>query len=360
VSGRRFVLSAHVGEVGGAAKAARLLCEALARTGEVTLFVTLPPEAETRRRLESQGIEVVVPWASVGWRLGFPARMNALRCALAARRERPALVLGVSLGTEARLLLRLPRAAPIHLWETTEALPGIKFVDPAIHRWLDRAASILVPSSVVERNVRATYGYEGAIGRLPFWVEPARRTPSIDRPRSRQLLYVGRFDPDKGLQYLFEAFRRVRAASPGATLAVFGAGPIEPIRSWAAGLEGVEVGGRIGDEDYHRRLEMCDAVVLPSLHEGYPLTLLEACAHGRPVIATTVGSIPEVFGGRACALLVPPRDVDSLAARMQELLADDDDHHRARCRDALSLFTEVSSPEVIARLLAAVGAHPSV
>jgi glycosyltransferase involved in cell wall biosynthesis len=346
-----FVLSQQVGEVGGAAKATRLLCQALSKSEDVTLFVTLPPDAETRRRLN--GVEVVVPWVNRGWRLGLPARQIPLRLHLAARRARPAYIVSVSLSTEARVLLQLPRVAPVHLWETTEAQPHNKFVDSAIHRWLRRAASILVPSAVVERNVRATYGYGGAIARLPFWVEPPP-SPARERERSFQLLYVGRLDPDKGFEYLFEAFRQVRAAWPKATLAVFGAGPIEPVRQIAAGVEGVEIGGRISDEEYAQRLQRCDAVVLPSLHEGYPLTLLEACASGRPVIATKVGSIPEVFSGRACALLTPPRDSAGLAARMQELLSDSDEQYRARCADALRLFAEVSSPEAIQRRLAAI------
>lgn len=60
--------------------------------------------------------------------------------------------------------------------------------------------------------------------------------------------------------------------------------------------------------------------MLPSLHDGYPLSLLEACARRTPVIATTVGSIPELFDGRACALLVRPRDTTDLSQAMAKIL----------------------------------------
>src|SRR5262249_52335064 len=65
----------------------------------------------------------------------------------------------------------------------------------------------------------------------------------------------------------------------------------------------------------------CDLVVLPSLTEGLPLVALEAAAHGRPVLASAVGELPEVLGGGA-GLLVPPGDPAALGAGLSRLLAD--------------------------------------
>ena len=233
------------------------------------------------------------------------------------------------------------------LWETTEALPHVKFVDKAIFQYLPRAAGLLAPSEVVTRNIRSTYGYDGPIKRLPFWSDPPTSIPPTPNSRSGQFLYVGRMDMDKGFQYLFEAFAAVRSDHPAATLAVCGGGDIETIQSLAHGIPGIEFRGYVGDDAYERALAGCDALLLPSLHEGYPLSLLEACARRKPIIATRVGSIPEVFEGRACALLVPPRDSSALSAAMSQLLCEDAGTYGARCHDAGQTFEQISSPTAI-------------
>ena len=69
-------------------------------------------------------------------------------------------------------------------------------------------------------------------------------------------------------------------------------------------------------------------VVLSSLHEGTPVSLIEAMAAGRPVVATRVGGVPDLIRDRETGLLVPPRDPAALAAAIQELL--DDPGLRAR------------------------------
>src|SRR4029453_1193847 len=116
-----FVLSGEVGEIGGAAKSTRLLCEALMSIGKkVRLFVTLPPDPSTYKKLQSQGIEVMIPVLNVGWRWELPAKLNAIRVFCEAIKSRPALIHCHGLSTEANYLLQLPRTAPIYVWESTE------------------------------------------------------------------------------------------------------------------------------------------------------------------------------------------------------------------------------------------------
>jgi glycosyltransferase involved in cell wall biosynthesis len=75
-------------------------------------------------------------------------------------------------------------------------------------------------------------------------------------------------------------------------------------------------------EDVPRFLRAMDLFVLPSLTEGLPLTVLEAMAVGKPVIATAVGGIPEAVCPGETGLLVPPRDPGKLAAVVIDLLKD--------------------------------------
>jgi glycosyltransferase involved in cell wall biosynthesis len=66
----------------------------------------------------------------------------------------------------------------------------------------------------------------------------------------------------------------------------------------------------------------CDVFCLPSSAEGMPLVVLEAMAQGKPVVATAVGGTPELVVHGETGLLVPPGDVDALAAALAQLLAD--------------------------------------
>jgi len=67
-------------------------------------------------------------------------------------------------------------------------------------------------------------------------------------------------------------------------------------------------------------LSITDLFVLPSLREGLPLALLEAMATGIPVIATSVGSNPEIVTDGINGFLVPPKDSDALAQKINEAL----------------------------------------
>jgi len=346
--------------MGGAAKAALLLCEELSQAGaRVTLFVTLPPDPAIVRRLKTSDVAIQTPAIPVGWRHALPQRVIAFQLWLAAAARRPRFVQFVGLSREAREMLKLPRVASIYLWETTEGQPGNKFVDREVPALLHRAAAVMVPSTTIESNVRSTYGYTGNVRHLPYWAEdPEALIPAYDRAsmdsskRSQKILYFGRLDPDKGFAYLLPAFEMVRRTHPEAVLSICGGGNPANVPGLESPRDGVTVLGRVSSEDLDREIRSARTVVLPSLHEGYPISLLEACGRSTPIVATSVGSIPEVFANRWCALIVPPGDTHALAGALSQILDESADVHEARRTDSRNLFQEVSSPDAVRKLLA--------
>jgi glycosyltransferase involved in cell wall biosynthesis len=145
----------------------------------------------------------------------------------------------------------------------------------------------------------------------------AALSPTPDRPL---VLTVARLHPQKGLAYLLSAATCV----PNAVFLVAGDGPQRgalEAESRRLGLgERVIFLGHRGDVP--ALLACCDLFVLPSLFEGLPVSVLEAMAAGKPVIATAIGGTDEAVVHGETGLLVQPGDPVALAEAINVLLAD--------------------------------------
>lgn len=131
--------------------------------------------------------------------------------------------------------------------------------------------------------------------------------------------WVGRLSREKGADVMLEA---LALADDTWRLSIIGDGPeAEPLRRHAERL-GIE--GRVTwhgvVEDAGTLLSAFDAFVLSSRTEGTPITLLEAMDAGIPIVATTVGGIPDVVTPTH-AILVPPEQPSSIALALADLLA---------------------------------------
>jgi glycosyltransferase involved in cell wall biosynthesis len=135
---------------------------------------------------------------------------------------------------------------------------------------------------------------------------------------------VGRLELEKGHPTLLEAWPLVLADVPCAYLVIVGEGSrLDALREIARGL-GVDrhvifTGRR---DDIPAITAALDVAVLPSYREAQGLTILEAMALARPVVASNVGGIPEMIEDGRNGLLVPPHDPAALAAAIVRLLAD--------------------------------------
>lgn len=162
-----------------------------------------------------------------------------------------------------------------------------------------------------------------AIDKVCGQLEPPRA-----RERAARIVYLGQLLPAKGLRELVTACARLAAGGLRLDLV----GPVESrFRQELSRLAGPGAGwlqfhGPVAHDRSLAHLAAADVFVLPSYSEGFPNAVLEAMVCQRPILATSVGAIPEMLdcGGREeCGVCVPPRDVAALTRELQRLLADE-------------------------------------
>jgi glycosyltransferase involved in cell wall biosynthesis len=189
---------------------------------------------------------------------------------------------------------------------------------------LDEASDACVRSALPDRRVV----------RLPNMVETdvldgivQEADPPIRPSECFNVVFAGHVVPAKGVRELVAACLSL----PGLPVTLHVVGPVE--RSFRAELERL-AGGRSEGKWLHflgpashaetiRFIAAADLFVLPSHTEGMPNVVLEAMACRRPILATTVGAVPELLGMGTpdeCGVCVPPREVEPLAAAIARLL----------------------------------------
>ena len=150
--------------------------------------------------------------------------------------------------------------------------------------------------------------------------DPATRT-SLNGGTSRPIvLTIARLDRQKGQVYLLQAAAHVAEA----VFVLIGDGPDRDMLEAQARELGVS--DRVVFMGYRRDipelLAACDVFVMSSLWDALPLTILEAMAAGKPVIATDVGGAREAVAHGETGLLIPPADPVALAGAIRIVLGD--------------------------------------
>jgi glycosyltransferase involved in cell wall biosynthesis len=144
-----------------------------------------------------------------------------------------------------------------------------------------------------------------------------------------RIVFVGHVIPSKGLRELVLACVKLSACP----IVLDIIGPVsDEFKQELLALASVTRQGNwitfLGQRDHDETVEhiaRADIFVLPSYTEGMPNVVLEAMALGKPILATGVGAIPEMLdigGEEECGVIVPPREVEPLAAGLERLMAD--------------------------------------
>jgi glycosyltransferase involved in cell wall biosynthesis len=213
----------------------------------------------------------------------------------------------------------------------------------AIERWLARRTTrlIAVSESVKADLLRFGIGAPDQLIVVPLGLPLDRFVGSAARkgefrvelglePDTPLVGIVARLAPIKAHNLFLEAASMVAQARPRSRFVVVGDGECRSVLEIVArrlGLaEGVQfLGWR---RDLERIYADLDLVVLSSRNEGSPVSVIEAMAAARPVVATRVGGVPDLVENGVSGLLVEPGDAAGLAQAMLTVLADPDQAHR--------------------------------
>lgn len=212
-----------------------------------------------------------------------------------------------------------------HLWHLGEKVARAAFVACISH--FARSQVMLQTDPAHWGKIRIVH-----CGVIPELYERPAAAPDKppDTPGGEpvELVFVGRLAPVKGLRILLDALERVE--HPPVRLTVVGDGPDRPHLEAAAAPLGprVRFTGYLSQAEVAETLAKAHLVVLPSFAEGVPVMLMEAMAAGLPVIATTIAGTGELVADGVSGRLVPPGDVEGLAAAIAALAADPDGRRR--------------------------------
>jgi glycosyltransferase involved in cell wall biosynthesis len=198
----------------------------------------------------------------------------------------------------------------------------------SIHRELEQAKRIptyTVSNFLREQMIRAGCSPEH-LHTIPSPAPPVDEafTP-ISKTGTPRFLYLGRLVPQKGLDWLLRAFAKV---DPPAQLDIAGKGPqrnaLETLADELGIRSRVYFHGWVESDRVSALMHNARSVVFPSVwHEPAGLVSLEAASHGRPLIASRVGGIPE-YADESHAILVDVRDVEHLSDAITRLATDAD------------------------------------
>jgi glycosyltransferase involved in cell wall biosynthesis len=235
-------------------------------------------------------------------------------------------------GWMATLFLPVKRVATNHLWTgETIALRVYELIDGFLLNCFDKIVAV---SDKIAEDCRKFLLNKGKLKIIYNGIDLNKyslQSPSLKifaelgLPKNSKVVgAVGRLTPQKGFNFLIEAAKQVLDGNPNVIFLIIGDGPCrEALLKQAKALnvdkKVIFTGIRT---DMGNMYNLMDIFVLSSLSEGLPLVVLEAMAMQKPVIATTVGSVPKLVYNEQTGLLVNAKDPQSLASGIVSLLND--------------------------------------
>jgi len=246
-----------------------------------------------------------------------------------------------------------PIVATKHGWTSSNSMIRLwEWVDMFFLKFFDQLVAVsedvkhkLVTKRIPEYRVKMISNGVGVRTVEPQEITSIRT--ELGLKKTNQVVgIVGRLSIEKGHRFFLEAAKQIIKEVPSARFLIVGEGPLrnelEEYTSFLNLKRIVFFAGYRSDAEkiYH----LMDVVVSSSLREGLPLTLLEAMAAAKPVVATSVGGVNNLIQHSKNGFLVPPEDPDSIAQYVIELLKNNELRIKVG-KEALKVIQEKYSSE---------------
>ena len=232
-------------------------------------------------------------------------------------------------------VLRFSDTANIGTFHACHGSPGYKFGWPISTFMLNRRRRKLVGKIAVSRSAMefaSTY-VPGYYNIIPNGVDLEHFSPSV-APIDRfcdgkiNILFVGRLEKRKGLDYLLKAYQKVKKEFPGLRLIIVGPGTRlrRKYERWIRRnrLNDVVFEGYVPHDELPRYYKTADIFCSPATgRESFGIVLLEAMAVGKPIVATNIEGYAGVMTHGQEGLLVEPKDDKALAQALASLINDE-------------------------------------
>ncbi|MEM1512290.1 MAG: glycosyltransferase family 4 protein [Candidatus Jordarchaeales archaeon] len=242
-------------------------------------------------------------------------------------------------GLSVKEALGKPMVFTVHSTESVRS--GDKGIEPIMNLeklCAEKADIVITVSNYIKQEVARMGLSEEKIRVIYNGVDSKRFKPASEREKRkvrskyelddcRVVLFLGRLDPSKGLDYLLKALPMVLDEEPETKVVIAGQGWLEPMLVALAKLLGVEdhvvFAGYVPSKELPALYSTAEVFVSPSLCEPFGITLLEAMACGTAVVSTYTGGIPEFVKPMENGILVDAHSPDQLAYAITLLFQDE-------------------------------------
>lgn len=238
---------------------------------------------------------------------------------------------------------------------TPHHLPELETPYKRFSSVLPLCSEVAALSPRLARQWEERFTYPNSISVLPLLVED-KHLPRASQPSSSGTIFgfAARLEKGKGPMLLVEAFAQVKLKLSNTSLRIAGAGPQEQainarVRELGMFDSCMLLGAYTAPKDKSAFMQGLDVFMLPTLSEGTPNSIIEAMAHGLPVIASAVGGIPDLIT-RDSGILVPPGDAEALARAMLQLASNRELRVRMG-QVARARYEKLFSPQVVLPML---------
>ena len=233
-------------------------------------------------------------------------------------------------------ILRFSDSVNVGTFHAWDGKPGYNWGKP-ISTWMIKERVKKLHGMIAVSNMAMAYAQRNIPGNytiIPNGIDVERFSPDAEPfekylDGKKNILFLGRLERRKGLIYLLKAFYEVKKEIPNSRLIVAGPGTSlrKPYEKWARNhrlsIDDLVFTGYVPEQDKPRYYRTADIYCSPATsRESFGIVLLEGMAVAKPVVASNIDGYSSVITHGEDGFLVPPRDVNSLAEALINLLTD--------------------------------------